>query len=581
MVFFSPQGEPLLNPYLVLEIEFGACDDDIGKAYKKLMLHLHPDKQPTDQSKEEAEEISKRFHDVMGAKSFLLDGEYLASRREYDARLIAKKKANAAAAAQETTQQTARAKAQQKKQQQSAPSVPQSPSGKVHHSVTKAATKSASNKGDHHKADVNNKTDTYKKPHINKKQWGRVSRPSRLKNTSEPTKVERGSSCSTTSEDSSSDDEGPHSGRIKNRKMTKSNDKLKSANVSRSKHHNKQKKSPSCSDKPCKDSSSKNTSHKRSHAISSKGKKTVGAGKSTSTKKTYNKGSNLADRKISNNKKESKTEKKQRSKSESAKHKLPTSCPSLFDDDKNGKNTSYAKKSSVGGRMQGSDKTSEATSSWVPSPTKQPKSTTLNSSASPKAHAPSTSSFDTFQPAVETLTKQYLCPLTKEVMNEPMTDFEGNSYERSVILKYLETHSTSPVTGNALCPLHLTANSGLKERIQYTLKLKSCIDALSSQEKSSSTSGLVMNETSAKTSQQCHSKPLTLRQSVDMFIKELNSTSANVIITRLDSSGKASFTYNGLDYTLQVPEGLSHNIIVQTWFDQDRKAAGISSRIVE
>ena len=59
-----------------------------------------------------------------------------------------------------------------------------------------------------------------------------------------------------------------------------------------------------------------------------------------------------------------------------------------------------------------------------------------------------------------------------------MTDFEGNSYERSVILKYLETHSTSPVTGNALCPLHLTANSGLKERIQYTLKLKSCIDAL-------------------------------------------------------------------------------------------------------
>ena len=90
-----------------------------------------------------------------------------------------------------------------------------------------------------------------------------------------------------------------------------------------------------------------------------------------------------------------------------------------------------------------------------------------------------------------------------------------------------------------------------------------------------------MNETSAKTSQQCHSKPLTLRQSVDMFIKELNSTSANVIISRLDSSGKASFTYNGLDYTLQVPEGLSHNIIVQTWFDQDRKAAGISSRIVE
>ena len=84
-----------------------------------------------------------------------------------------------------------------------------------------------------------------------------------------------------------------------------------------------------------------------------------------------------------------------------------------------------------------------------------------------------------------------------------------------------------------------------------------------------------------RTSQQCHSKLLSLRQSVDIFIEELNSTSANSIINRLDSSGKTTFTYKGLDYTLQVPEGLSHNVTVQTWFDQDRKAAGISARIVE
>lgn len=66
-----------------------------------------------------------------------------------------------------------------------------------------------------------------------------------------------------------------------------------------------------------------------------------------------------------------------------------------------------------------------------------------------------------------------------------------------------------------------------------------------------------------------------------MFIKELNSTFANSIINPLDSSGNASFTHKGLDYTLQVSEGLSHNVILQTWFDQDRKAAGISARIVE
>lgn len=477
MVFFSPKGEPLLNPYQVLEIEFGACDDEIGKAYKKLMLQLHPDKQPTDQSKEEAEEVSKRFHDVMGAKSFLLDGEYLASRREYDARLIAKEKANAAAAAaQETAQQTARGNAQQQKQQQSVPSVPQSPSEKA---MTKAATKSASNKRDPHKADVNKKIDISKKPGINKKQWGRVSRPSRRMNPSNPTKIEKKSSCSTTSEDSGSDDEGLHSNRIKNRKMTSSNDKHKPATASHSKHHNKQKKSPSSSGKHCKDSSSKKTSPKRSNAISSKGEKPVSTGKSNSTKTTSNKGSKLTDHKTSTTKKVSRTEctKNQQYKSD-VKHKHSTSCPSIFnEDDKTGKSTSFARKSSVDGRMQCSDKPSKPTPSWVPSSTKQPKATLQSSTAAaPKAHA--ISSYDTFQPAVETLTKQYLCPLTKEVMREPMTDFEGNSFERDAILKYLDTHSTSPVTGNPLCPLHLTANSGLKGRIQYTLKLKSCIDAL-------------------------------------------------------------------------------------------------------
>jgi hypothetical protein len=82
-------------------------------------------------------------------------------------------------------------------------------------------------------------------------------------------------------------------------------------------------------------------------------------------------------------------------------------------------------------------------------------------------------------------------------------------------------------------------------------------------------------------SQQSNVKPQSLQQSVNMFIKELDSASSNVIINRLDTSGKAVFTYNGLDYTLQVPEGLSHHILLQTWFDHERKAAGISARIVE
>ena len=72
MSFFSPRGEPLQNPYQLLNLKHGATDPEIAKSFKRLMLRLHPDKQPADQSAEEAEDVSRKFHDVKDAKSFLL-----------------------------------------------------------------------------------------------------------------------------------------------------------------------------------------------------------------------------------------------------------------------------------------------------------------------------------------------------------------------------------------------------------------------------------------------------------------------------------------------------------------------------
>ena len=43
------------------------------------------------------------------------------------------------------------------------------------------------------------------------------------------------------------------------------------------------------------------------------------------------------------------------------------------------------------------------------------------------------------------LTSTYLCPITHQLMNDPVTDPEGNSYERSAIEKWLAEQSTSPV----------------------------------------------------------------------------------------------------------------------------------------
>mmetsp|Transcript_14554 Transcript_14554/g.26316 ORF Transcript_14554/g.26316 Transcript_14554/m.26316 type:complete len:101 (-) Transcript_14554:410-712(-) len=74
MPFFCPKGGPLQNPYKLLGVdEYGNCtEDEITKNFKKIMLRLHPDKQRPNQSLEEADAVSRKFHDVMDARSFLL-----------------------------------------------------------------------------------------------------------------------------------------------------------------------------------------------------------------------------------------------------------------------------------------------------------------------------------------------------------------------------------------------------------------------------------------------------------------------------------------------------------------------------
>ena len=88
---------------------------------------------------------------------------------------------------------------------------------------------------------------------------------------------------------------------------------------------------------------------------------------------------------------------------------------------------------------------------------------------------------------------------------------------------------------------------------------------------------------------QRHKKSISLWQSIDNFINEINSASYNNITIHHDSDSdsdsdsgrKAFFTYTGLSFTLQVPCNEANNVIVQTWFEHDRKAASISARIVE
>ena len=64
----------------------------------------------------------------------------------------------------------------------------------------------------------------------------------------------------------------------------------------------------------------------------------------------------------------------------------------------------------------------------------------------------------------------FVCPLTNKLMEEPVQDPEGNTYERSAIELWLQTNDTSPVTRQPLTVAALAPNHALRSAIEDHLK---------------------------------------------------------------------------------------------------------------
>jgi len=60
----------------------------------------------------------------------------------------------------------------------------------------------------------------------------------------------------------------------------------------------------------------------------------------------------------------------------------------------------------------------------------------------------------------------FTCPITKEIMTDPVLAPDGYSYERESIVMWLSQNGTSPVTRQNMTVEDLMTNTELKEKIE-------------------------------------------------------------------------------------------------------------------
>merc|ERR1719456_1375774 len=61
--------------------------------------------------------------------------------------------------------------------------------------------------------------------------------------------------------------------------------------------------------------------------------------------------------------------------------------------------------------------------------------------------------------------RDYLCPITQDVMIDPVMAADGKTYERVAIAEWLRTHRRSPMTNAPLNSTELHPQPGLKQQI--------------------------------------------------------------------------------------------------------------------
>ena len=118
------------------------------------------------------------------------------------------------------------------------------------------------------------------------------------------------------------------------------------------------------------------------------------------------------------------------------------------------------------------------------------------------------------------MTPDFYCPISHQIMTDPVVTEDGHTYQRDQILTWFENHNTSPLTGLTLSSLNVFPNIILRNQISQQFPLLTM-------------SNLNLNNLTNNTNStnQTRSEPRTARTYIEnqLDLQENNNTNLNLI----------------------------------------------------
>lgn len=141
--------------------------------------------------------------------------------------------------------------------------------------------------------------------------------------------------------------------------------------------------------------------------------------------------------------------------------------------------------------------------------------------------------------------RSFYCPLTMEVMYDPVIDAEGNTYERKALLKWLLRYGISPLSRQPLNSNLLAPNHALRDTIHEVMGA-----SWVSQRKEE----LDRHYLEAEKLGCSHSSKYRAR--MDAFLRSLSRDVGGGMELDLDANGVCMFNCQGMTIIIEVPKDL-------------------------